>query len=177
VSPNTSVFRFIATAAGWMLAAPLLCGCFLRTDVPLQPIPPTPAAHDPPEKGLIHGPKPASPAKDEALSADSTTPAGIRRKLATGGWYRTPLTAEESATGVYNEALAKADKTQSQATAFHYRHAGVEQLLARPADARAIPAELLRDSDRNVAATAAIALARQGDVKVAGRLTAAVADE
>ena len=84
-----------------------------------------------------------------------------------GGWYRIPLTAEESAStsrqrgagrqgcrqqGAACRAHEGTAASRPPAANFHYRHAGLEQLLARPAGQRAELPELLADSDRNVAA-------------------------
>jgi HEAT repeat protein len=169
----------------------LLGGCSLPTALPLQPIPPTPAAPDPPEKGLIRGPKPAPPAKAETAAADKAKPAGIRG-LMLSGWYRIPMTAEESVAGIYEQGAGSGEQgvgTGEQgagsrergagplAASFRYRHAGLEQVLARPADQRTILPELLTDSDHRVAVTVAVALARQGDAKTAPRLVAAIEDE
>ncbi|MGA2253093.1 MAG: HEAT repeat domain-containing protein [Thermoguttaceae bacterium] len=173
MSSNTSTFRFVLNAAAWMLSALLLCGCLLHADIPLQPVPPAPAAHDPPEKGLIRGPRP--PAKTE--TADNAKPTGTRGLMLRGGWYRIPLTVEESASGVYNEAFAKQETTNAATVNFRYRHEGLEQLMARQAVERIVVPELLADGDHNVAATAAVAIARQGDAKATPRLIAAIEDE
>jgi HEAT repeat protein len=102
--------------------------------------------------------------------------------LLRGGWYRIPLSSEESAEGIYQEALSheaspKQEKNSPPAIGFRYRHPGLEELMARPTDQRAGLPEMLNDRDRNVAATAAIALARHGDAKTAGRLIATIADD
>ncbi len=183
VSSNASASQCVLRAAGCMLAVPLLCGCFFHGDVPPQPIPQTPAAHDPPQKGLIRGPSPASSDAAGTTPADTAKAVGTRGLLLRGGWYRAPITAEEPVGGVYSEALVtpdtsgKPEKASSPPIVFHYRHAGLEQFLARPADERTLPPGLLADSDRNVAATAAVALARQGDARAAGRLLAAIKNE
>ena len=156
-----------------MLSLPLLSGCFHPVAVPVQPIPPAPAAHDPPEKGLVNGLKPLSPAKTNTAPVDDAEPASIRRLLLLGGWYRIPLTAEESAA---SEALVVPPLGGAKAADFRYRHAGLEQLMARPLSPsqRAELRELAADSDRNVAVTAAIGRARQGDTSVAGQLRDAI---
>lgn len=177
MSSKTSNFRFVARAASWMLSVLLLCGCLFRGDVPRQPVPQQPAALDPPEKGLIRGPKPASSAKAETAASDNAKPDVTREKLLRGSWYRVPLTAEESATGIYNETLAKQEDTSPEAANFRYRNAGLEQLMARPVAERTIVPELLTDSDRIVAATAAIAIARRSEAKVAPHLITAIKDE
>ncbi len=212
MSSKTSIFRFPLRAAGWMLSASLLCGCSSPATVPLQPLPPTRTAQDPPEKGPIRGTKPALPAKLETAAADKAKPADTRGLMLRGGWYRIPLTAEESPTGIYeqagyprsgsgsngrvawnsgldaaqpcyastgvpNEPQAKQEKTAPQVINYHYRHAGLEQLMAQPASQRAELPGLLADSDHNVAVTAAVALARQGDAQAAPRLVSAVEDE
>ena len=87
MSSNNPNFRFVLRAAGWMLAAPLLCGCFLPA-APLQPLPQAATAHDPPEKGLIRGEKPVSPAKTDAVLASDTKPSSPRGLMLHGGWYR-----------------------------------------------------------------------------------------
>ncbi len=175
MSFNISTLQFVVRAAGRMLSVSLLSGCFLHGDVPLQPVPPTPAAHDPPEKDAIGRPKPNPPATAETAAGDNARPAGTRGLMLRGGWYRIPLTPEESVSGVYN--LAKPEKASPEAVDLHYRHPGLEQLMARPAPERTMLPQLLSDSDRNVAATAAVGLARQGDAKAAPRLIAAIEDE
>jgi len=97
--------------------------------------------------------------------------------LLRGGWYRVPLTAEESATGIYNEAATKQGATASKTVNFRYRHPGLEQLTARPSAERTVLLELLADRDRSVAATAAVGLARQGNPQAAARLVAAIEDD
>jgi HEAT repeat protein len=175
VSFNFSSLRFVLCAAACIL--PMLCGCFMHGDVPLQPVPPVPAAHDPPEKGLIHGPKSAQPASTAAAAAENVKSAGVRGLMLRGGWCRIALTPEESVVGVYSEALAKPGKVVPEAAKFRYQHSGLEQFMARPAAEQTGMAELLSDGDRNVAVTAAIGLARQGNVKSAPRLIAAIEDD
>jgi len=126
---------------------------------------------------MIRGPKLASPSKDETAAADKAKPVGTREKLLRGGWYRIPLTAEESVTGIYANALAKPEKTDAEAAKFRYRHASLEQLMTRPAGGRTELSELLADSDHNVALTAAIGLTRQGALKAVNRLLDAIEDE
>ncbi len=168
-----------------MVSAPLLCGCFFSAAVPPQPIPQTPAAHDPPEKGLIRGPKPPAPANAETALADGAKPAGVRGLMLRGGWYRAPLTADdEQGAGSREQGAGSREQGAGSeqrgagplAANFHYRHAGLEQLMARPAEQRGVLPELLSDSDRNVVVTAAIGLARQGDAKAASYLVNAIED-
>jgi len=166
----------VPRAAAWLLPALVLGGCFLHSDFPQQPIPPGPSSHDLPEKGATGGQKPVSAAKAEAAT-DGTKGLDARGLLLRGGWYRVPPTAEESATGIYNEALAKQEPAAVKTANFRYRHAGLEQLMARTAAERTTLPDLLADGDHNVAATAAIALARRGDAKAAGRLVIAIEDE
>ncbi len=172
MSSKTSTFRFVlAVISG--LAAPLLCGCFLHTDVPLQPAAPS-ATRDSTDKGTAHAPMPLSPANN---TAEGVQPAGTRGLMLHGGWYRIPLTAEESSAGIYDQALAKQEKPIAATAGFRYRHAGLERWMARPATERSGLPELLSDRDPNVAVTAAVALARQGDAQAAPRLIAAIEDE
>ena len=176
VSSNTSTFRFVLCAAASIVSLPLLVGCFFHADVPLQSAPPAAAAPDPPEKGLIRGPKSNS---SKAETADNTKPTGTRGLLLRSGWYRIPPSAEESATGIYNEAFAKLENTGSRDVKFRYRHAGLEQLMARPASPsqQAELRDLAADGDRSVSVTAAIGRARQGDTAAVSGLVAAVEDE
>ena len=175
VSSNTFTFRFVVRAAGWMLA-PLVCGC-LPAAAPLPSLPQTPAANNLPEKGQARaGPAPV-PAQNGAAAADKPEPPGARGLMLHGGWHRIGLSVEESASGVYEEALAKLEKSGAGAATFRYRHAGLEEFMAGPAARRLELPELLADSDHNVAATAAVALARQGDARAAPRLAAAIDEE
>ncbi len=176
MSINTSTLRLVLRAAGWMLWTLLLTGCFLHGDVPLQPVPPPPASHHPAEKGSAGEVKPNRPAAGETAAADKSKPVGARELLLHGGWYRIPMVSEGSAEGVYQDAVIKQEKTSPETSGFRYRHAGLEELMSRPAPERAALPGLVADHDRNVAATAAIALARQGEANVAGRLIAAIDD-
>ncbi|MEI8373818.1 MAG: HEAT repeat domain-containing protein [Planctomycetota bacterium] len=173
MSFKTSTFRFVVCAASGMFPSLLLCGCLFHGDGSLSPISP-PAALDPPAKGLIRSEKPVATAKAETAASDNAKPVGTREKLLRGSWYRIPLTAEESATGIYNEMPAKQENTSPEAANLHYRHDGLEQLMARPVAERTVMPELLTDRDPNVVATAAIALARQGHAEVAPHLIAAI---
>ena len=72
--------------------------------------------------------------------------------------------------------MAKPEKAAAAAS-HRFRHAGLEQLMARPAGDRSLLTDLLTDRDHNVVATAAIAIARQGDAKAAPYLIAAIKDD
>jgi HEAT repeat protein len=146
-----------------LLYGSMLCGCFLQPGLPTQPISPTPDAHDS-SQAAIPAQKPASAAAARGLMRES-------------GWYRRPFTTEESASGVYHDTLATLEKAGSGTVNFRYRHAGLEQFLARPAVEQTSLAELISDSDHRVAATAAIGLARKGDPQAAARLIDSIEDE
>jgi HEAT repeat protein len=172
VSSQGLSFRFALTA-GCVLAALPPCGCSLRSDFPLQPLP-TSAAQDPPAKGVSRDANAAS--SHAEVAAENGKPDTPRGLMTQGGWYRRPFTTEEAASGVYNDGPAIPENIDSPAV-FRYRHAGVEQFVARPAVEQTAILSLVADNDRNVAVSAAIALARQGDAKAAARLVAAIEDE
>jgi HEAT repeat protein len=180
VSSNFSTFRFVFRASGWLLSLPLLCGCFSHGVVPIQPVPPA-QDHDSSVKGQTGALKPTS-ANAETAATENAKPADTRGLLLRGGWYRIPFTAEESATAIYVLSAGSGDRADSGSgsgeptVSYRYRHAGLEQLMARPAEQRTALAALLNDSDRNVEVAAAIAIARQGDVKAAPYLIAAIED-
>ena len=183
MSPNSSTFRFVLLA-GRMLPLALLSGCFLHGDIPPQPVPPTSAAHDSADKRSSRPPNPASPDNAETTASGNAKPVTARGLLVRGGWYRIPYAADEQGTGSREQGARSREhgaenlaKASTVLPAYHYRHAGLEQLLARPADQRTDLPQLLADGDRSVATAAAIAMARQGDGHSAPRLIAAIEDE
>ncbi len=166
--PNIFTIRWLLVTAGCMLA-PQFCGCFPAPAVP--PISQPPAALDPPAKGIIRGPHSSS----AAIGLANTKPPAVRTLLLRSGWCAAGSASDDSPASVYAQAIQPSLRRQTDN--FRYRHAGLEDVMAGPADRRAELRGLLDDKDRNVAATAAIAMARQGDAEVAERLLAAVNDE
>ena len=169
-------------AAGRMLPLALLCGCFLHGDIPPQPVPPTSAARDSADKRPSRSPNPATTENSDTTAPSNTKPVATRGLLARGGWYRIPYAADEQRAGSAERGAGRGDqgvgsKTSSSPLIYHYRNAGLEQVLARPADQRTDLPQLLADCDYNVATAAAMAIADEGDAKSAPRLIAAIEDE
>lgn len=103
-----------------------------------------------------------SPPQAEAAQRRSAAPAAktggdMRAALSNAGWAR-----------------AIAASSSGVQPVRHWRHAGLDDLLSRPADQRGDFRRLLADRDAVVASNAAIALARLGDATAVPQLVQAV---
>jgi HEAT repeat protein len=91
--------------------------------------------------------------------------------MARGDWVRIAVGEGEFEPAV---APAAAPGPPAAPPAFRWRHAGLDELLARSAPRQPDLYAMLKDADPTVAANAAIALGRTGQQRAAGALTAAI---